>query len=835
MIIRGGLGNFKMRPRVLILSGYGINCERETEYAFDMVGGDAEVVHVNDLISKDKSLDDYQILAVPGGFSYGDDTGSGNAMANKIRLNLWDDLMRFVDAGKLVIGICNGFQVLVNLGLLPSLNKSYGERQAALTFNNSTRYECRWAHLKNNDSKCVFTKGLDNLYVPVAHGEGKFFADDETLNVLERNGQIVFSYTLPNGELANGEFPFNPNGSLKDIAGICDESGRIFGMMPHPERAVLSASAPDFQKTKEEFKRRGETVPVYYDPAVAIFRNAVDYVKGDSASYELNDINEFKGKVLDKTMNSDECRVVIMAGSGSDKGHIEKVGKSLSKYNIPYSVRICSAHKQADRLIELIKEYNKVGGMTAYVAIAGGTDALSGTLSYHALGPVISCPPDAPNDSCLTNPPGSSNAYVVRPGNVGKFIAQMFAGLNPGIREMLENEKVKKIASLEKADAEFRSGEVGCDESEMMGAEEAKKLIEDYIAMGDEVPSTQEILDSGAIPRLRGYKVRPGKVSDSIFGGRFSYLDKKSGQMVEYENPPLNAKDGTSLRIMVRTPRISTHDINRGEIPFKDQILAVNHNFMRRMLAPILGTSQIEVPGLADNSIVIVAENLKQLSYENVVRAFMAKSSTSTSLYQHYLRGDRTFCGHKLPDGLITNGPLPYVMDTPSTKSDEHDESVAPERLFDGGVCTREQYAQIRNSSMFAFGVISEFLERRGLIAVDTKTEHGVNSKGEVVSQDEIWTMDSSRFWLLDDYKDQLEKLKRGEITELAPKSYSKEFARGFSKGELGYSDEERVQIAIRYIEGVQHLLGKRFKPDLRPHKERVVSGINTVLDELVN
>ena len=267
-----------MKPRVLILSGYGINCERETKFAFDLVGGKAEIIHVNDLISKKRKLEDYEILVFPGGFSYGDDTGSGRAMANKIRLNLWKDLLNFIDSKKLIIGICNGFQVLVNLGLLPALEK-YGEHEAELTFNDSTRYECRWVHLKVNSNKCVFTKDIDKLHIPVAHGEGKFFANIEVLKKLKENDQIVFNYTLPDGILANGKFPENPNGSLQDIAGICDPSGRILGMMPHPERAILYGSSPYFQQLKEIFKRKGERLPKYYEPTLNIFKNAVEYVK----------------------------------------------------------------------------------------------------------------------------------------------------------------------------------------------------------------------------------------------------------------------------------------------------------------------------------------------------------------------------------------------------------------------------------------------------------------------------------------------------------------------------------------------------------------------------
>ncbi len=157
-----------------------------------------------------------------------------------------------------------------------------------------------------------------------------------------------------------------------------------------------------------------------------------------------------------KTMQSNAGCAVILAGSDSDRAHIERITKSLTAFSIPHQVRICSSHKQPADLMKIIEEYNAVGGSITYVAVAGGTDALSGTLSYHALGPVVSCPPDAPNESCLTNPPGSSNAYIARPENVGKFIAQMYAGANPTFKELLKQAKSKKIDALKEADSRFR-------------------------------------------------------------------------------------------------------------------------------------------------------------------------------------------------------------------------------------------------------------------------------------------------------------------------------------------------------------------------------------------
>jgi phosphoribosylaminoimidazole-succinocarboxamide synthase len=368
--------------------------------------------------------------------------------------------------------------------------------------------------------------------------------------------------------------------------------------------------------------------------------------------------------------------------------------------------------------------------------------------------------------------------------------------------------------------------------SDLLSEDQALDLVYNYMTSEGKVSTTQEILDSGAIPALKGFTVRPGKVSDSIYGGKVHFTTK-DGAVVEAENPPLVTRDGRPLRLMVRTQRISTHDINRGEIPFKDQILAANHNYMRRLVEPAIGTSQFDVPGLADNDVVIAAENLQGIPVENIFRAYMATSSTSTSLYQAWKRGDTMFAGHVIPEGLVANGPLPYVMDTPSTKSEEHDVTSSPEEMMRQGYVTALQYTALRNSGLVAFGMAAQFLRSRGIILVDTKFEHGINMDGKIVSQDEILTMDSSRFWLASDYDAQMERFNWGELEELNPKSYSKEFARGFSEGEKGYTDEQRIAIAARYIIGIQELLGKRFEPDMRPRDERVVSGLKTIVENL--
>jgi phosphoribosylformylglycinamidine synthase subunit PurQ / glutaminase len=265
-----------MKPKVLVITGYGINCEEETAKCFNWSGAEAEIVHINDLIAGHKKFSDYQVLAVPGGFSYGDDTGSGNALSNKIYNNLRDDILKFAQEDKLVIGICNGFQIITNLGLTPAIDNKYGERQAALMHNNSARYQCRWVHLKNTSEKCIWTKGIDLLHVPIAHGEGNFYCEDDTLKQLQENDQITFQYVNEDGSPANQEFPANPNGALHDIAGVCDPSGRIFGLMPHPERFNSFTNEEGWELKKEALIREGKEIPKEGD-GLKIFQNAVSY------------------------------------------------------------------------------------------------------------------------------------------------------------------------------------------------------------------------------------------------------------------------------------------------------------------------------------------------------------------------------------------------------------------------------------------------------------------------------------------------------------------------------------------------------------------------------
>ncbi len=271
-----------MTPKALILTGYGINCEEETYTCFRTAGADADILHINDLIENPKALEDYQVLAFPGGFSYADDTGSGNAYANKLKNHLNEKILSFAQKDKLIIGICNGFQILINLGLTPTANNKYGTRQTALMHNTNARLECRWVHLKNTSQKCIWTKDIDLLHVPIAHGEGNFYAEDAVLTDLQSNDQIAFKYIKPDGSPADQTFPHNPNGSILDIAGICDPSGRIFGMMPHPERFYSFENEDGWELKKEalirESRKSGTPLSLPKKGAgLKIFQNAVKY------------------------------------------------------------------------------------------------------------------------------------------------------------------------------------------------------------------------------------------------------------------------------------------------------------------------------------------------------------------------------------------------------------------------------------------------------------------------------------------------------------------------------------------------------------------------------
>ena len=268
------------KPKALVLYGYGLNCDWETQFALNQAGAEAVRVHTSHLLANPALLWDYHLLAVIGGFSYGDEHGAGVILGLRLKLALGQALQEFVQAGRLVIGICNGFQVLVNLGVLPNLSGREGERLVALIPNDCGNFRDQWVHLKiNPDSPCVFTRGLTSCELPIRHGEGKFYADPEVLQELQHQGQVVFRYALPSGAPAEGRFPENPNGSLLDIAGICDASGRVFGLMPHPEAGISSFQHPRWTFDKDCWRRRGELYQEQAGPGLAIFGRAVEYLQ----------------------------------------------------------------------------------------------------------------------------------------------------------------------------------------------------------------------------------------------------------------------------------------------------------------------------------------------------------------------------------------------------------------------------------------------------------------------------------------------------------------------------------------------------------------------------
>ena len=250
------------KVNVLVLRAPGTNCDQETAYAFQQAGAVTSVCHINMLIRHERRLSDYQVLVVPGGFSYGDDIGAGKVQANEMKVKLGEDLSRFVAAGGLILGICNGFQVMAKAGLLPDiLNPS--APPLTLATNDSGKFECRWVHLLvDKKSPCVFTQGIDSLYLPVAHGEGKVITDIRGL----REIHAPLYYTDESGNPQAG-YPYNPNGSMNNIAGVCDPTGRIFALMPHPERYIRFTQHPQWTRKK----------PKEFGDGLAIFQNAVKF------------------------------------------------------------------------------------------------------------------------------------------------------------------------------------------------------------------------------------------------------------------------------------------------------------------------------------------------------------------------------------------------------------------------------------------------------------------------------------------------------------------------------------------------------------------------------
>ncbi len=271
-------------PRALILRAPGTNCDHETAYAFEQAGGRPELVHINRLLDSPSIIADYQVLCLPGGFSYGDDIAAGRILANQIRHHLHEAIREFKEAGKLVLGICNGFQILIKSGILlardgsnvaadgdsPAAGSAGVGDPATLTWNDSGHFEDRWVNLVVPPGDCVFLQGIQQMYLPIAHAEGKFVArSQEVLDRLTEQGQLTLRYCDKEGAVCDQalSFPINPNGSAANVAGICDESGRVFGLMPHPERYIELTHHPRW--TRGEGQATGD--------GLAVFQNAIRY------------------------------------------------------------------------------------------------------------------------------------------------------------------------------------------------------------------------------------------------------------------------------------------------------------------------------------------------------------------------------------------------------------------------------------------------------------------------------------------------------------------------------------------------------------------------------
>ena len=253
-------------PTVLILRAPGTNCNEETAWAFERAGARTQQVHINALLESPRQLDTVQILCLPGGFSYGDDIAAGRILASQLTGALADVMGEFHESGKLILGICNGFQVLVKSGFLFPADED--GLPATLTWNDSGRFVDRWVHLATSGTRCVFLRNIDTMYLPIAHAEGKFVArNDALLDAWDDDGRLAIRYGLPDGRKGQVTNADNPNGSVRDVAGVCDVTGRIFGLMPHPERHIEGIQHP-------QWTRKG---PAPVGDGLAIFQNAVDY------------------------------------------------------------------------------------------------------------------------------------------------------------------------------------------------------------------------------------------------------------------------------------------------------------------------------------------------------------------------------------------------------------------------------------------------------------------------------------------------------------------------------------------------------------------------------
>ena len=268
------------KVKAIVLTGNGTNCEMEMAYACKLAGAEkVDIVHISELLFGEKRLSDYNFLNLPGGFLDGDDLGSAKAGANRFlhapisgaNEMLIEELLKFINAGGLILGVCNGFQLMVKLGLLPALDNNFTKQSTTLTYNDSGRFEDRWVYLKANvQSPCVFTEGIDVVYYPVRHGEGKFVPEsDAILEEIEKKNLVAFQYCDADGSITM-DYPANPNGSTHAIAALCSETGRLFGLMPHPEAFLHCTNHPRW--TRENLPEEGQ--------GLTIFQNAVKFIRG---------------------------------------------------------------------------------------------------------------------------------------------------------------------------------------------------------------------------------------------------------------------------------------------------------------------------------------------------------------------------------------------------------------------------------------------------------------------------------------------------------------------------------------------------------------------------
>ncbi len=273
-----------VQVNAIVLRAAGINCDMETEYALQLTGAQAKRVHINRIIEDKNLLEQYQIIVIPGGFSYGDDVAAGKILANQIVHHLYEPIQKFIDDGKLVLGICNGFQALVKAGILPGSNKKSAtegtentekNQSVTITYNDSGKFEDRWVYLSPQTYKCIFIEPGRQIYLPIAHGEGKVVTkDQQTLENLKAEKQIAFKYVDENGN--EGEYPVNPNGSMDSIAGLTDSTGRVLGLMPHPERHVRKTQHPHWSRIRGA---RDEGRGTKDSDGMTIFNNAVKFIK----------------------------------------------------------------------------------------------------------------------------------------------------------------------------------------------------------------------------------------------------------------------------------------------------------------------------------------------------------------------------------------------------------------------------------------------------------------------------------------------------------------------------------------------------------------------------